>query len=247
MSLTVKTVFVTGASRGLGLSICRALLSVGGVHVIGTSRGAFNANTLDNLYGAASRGGAPKRRTFFTPLEDVDVSDAGARNSLPLRVATALGEARLDILVNCAGVFPPLASGWNTETYASAMAVNCLGALKVTRALVPSMSLVDAHVINVTSGYSKHIGEGYRRLLDSLTASSDVESLPFLPNNDVADVPVAYNISKAALNKGTILMAAELLKSKYKIRINAVDPGCAYYYYYYFFYMNIFSTTTTPF
>jgi NAD(P)-dependent dehydrogenase (short-subunit alcohol dehydrogenase family) len=230
MSLTVKTVFVSGASRGLGLALCRAWLSVGGVHVIGSSRGEFNAATLSTLYGAASRGSAPKRRTFFTPLEGVDITDSGARNSLPLRVAAALGESRLDILVNCAGVYPPLASGWNAETFSNAMAVNCNGALRVTRALIPSMSLVDAHVVNVTSGYGQlnHICEGYRRLLDSLTTSSDVESLPFLPNDfaavDVTKISPAYNISKAALNKWTNLLAAELLKNK--IRVNAVDPGC---------------------
>lgn len=53
--------------------------------------------------------------------------------------------------------------------------------------------------------------------------SADVEALPFLENGAGSSAAPAYAASKAALNRGTALLAAEM-KAR-GVTVNAVDPG----------------------
>lgn len=192
--------------------------------MIAAVRGAFPAGALEILKAAAASS-APKRPTFFTPLDGLDISDSGARAGLPLRAARVLGESRLDALVNVAGVFS--GDEWNEASWDACMSVNVRGTLRLSRVMAPSMS-ANGHIVNVTSGrgrLSAH-SDAYGRLLASCKGVDDVESLPFLADAQVVDSDAgktpAYSLSKAALNRGTFLLAKELKV----LRVSAVDPGC---------------------
>ena len=130
--------FITGASRGLGLSLARRLLSKG-YRVAATSRSAAE---LSRELGPAS--------STFLPLE-VDLLDEAA-------VAAAVRKTRehfdgLDVVVNNAG-YGQMGS---VEEVSDAEArknfdVNVFGLLNVTRAALPALrARGNGHVFNIAS------------------------------------------------------------------------------------------------
>jgi NAD(P)-dependent dehydrogenase (short-subunit alcohol dehydrogenase family) len=110
---------------------------------------------------------------------------------------------RLDVLVNNAGVLldrqqPP--SQTPPDLLRATLETNLVGVLKVTRAFLPALQAVrGARVINVSSGGGQ---------------LSDMAGSIWAP---------AYQISKAALNALTCLLAGELAPQR--IAVNAVCPG----------------------
>src|SRR5690606_19523275 len=85
---------VTGANRGLGLEFTRQLLA-GGVHVVATARHPGRATALNAL------AGEHPGHLHVLPL---DVAVARSRDELLRELPLVLGERRLDLLLNNAGV-----------------------------------------------------------------------------------------------------------------------------------------------
>lgn len=115
----MTTVLVTGATRGIGLELCRVHLERGS-DVIAACRTASTELTA----------------LAVQVVEDVDIARADAGS----RLVEALGERSLDVLINNAGVF-----GNNTlgeidyEDVARQFQVNAIGPLRVTEALLPRL------------------------------------------------------------------------------------------------------------
>lgn len=115
----MTTVLVTGATRGIGLELCRVHLERGN-DVIATCRTA--STELKAL--------------AVQVVEDVDIARADAGTHL----VEALGERSLDILINNAGVFGNNALGEiDYEDVARQLQVNAIGPLRVTEALLPRL------------------------------------------------------------------------------------------------------------
>ncbi len=117
-----QTVVVTGANRGLGLELCRQLTAAGAT-VVATARDPGAAAEL--------RQAAPQK------IEALDVTDPGSVAAF----AGALGETAVDVLINNAGM-----GGAGTgiaeldlDQTARFFAVNSLGPLRVTQALLPHL------------------------------------------------------------------------------------------------------------
>lgn len=134
----MKTWFITGANRGLGLEIARAALEAGD-NVVATAR---NPQPLDKaLAGFADR-------LYPVPL---DVADGPAIAGAVEAAMARFG--RIDVLVNNAGygqlgAFEEIAP----ETVARQFATNVFGAFDVTRAILPIMRAQRAgHVITISS------------------------------------------------------------------------------------------------
>src|SRR5687768_7785261 len=128
-----KHCLVTGANRGLGLEFVRQLLARGD-RVVATCRHPGKATALNALAGEYPG------RLHVLPL---DVSDqksiAGLVRELPLLDDGDGDGARLDLLVNCAGV---LHSGERFGSVAAAtledsFRTNAMGPLLLTQALAP--------------------------------------------------------------------------------------------------------------
>jgi len=100
-NLQGKTALVTGAGRGIGLAITKALAQYGS-HVIMCGR---NATTLEQ---------AAKEVPGSVQLEPLDVSDENGVMALAERVQASVG--RLDVLVNNAGINPHYASMQKTTS-----------------------------------------------------------------------------------------------------------------------------------
>ncbi|WP_410567172.1 SDR family NAD(P)-dependent oxidoreductase [Amycolatopsis sp. cmx-4-61] len=169
---------VTGAGRGIGLAVCRHLADAG-FEVVASARRLADAE-------AAGTGRAVR----------LDVTDAGS-------VAAALEQAGpVDILVNNAGVLldagaPP--ESVPPELVAETVAVNALGALRVSQAVLPGM-----------------FDRGWGRIV---MVSSGTGAF----SHGLFTGAPAYALSKTALNAVTVLLANSARGRG--VLVNAVNPG----------------------
>ena len=137
-ALAGRTALVTGASRGIGLAIARALADAG-------AWVAMSARAADRLAAAAADVGG-----HAVPA---DVSSPAAVHTLAAYVGELLGGEPPDILVNAAGVFAlgPIAET-RPETFDAQIAGNLTAPFLVTRAFLPLMlERRSGHVINIGS------------------------------------------------------------------------------------------------
>ncbi len=163
-----KTYVVTACNRGLGLEFARQL-SGRGDRVIATARDPESATELKRL--------------------DVEVVqlDVAAAASVD-RLAAALGEESVDVLINNAGVgvhSTPLEE-LDFAEMEDFFAINSIGPLRVTRALLPALRRgADKTIVNVTSR------------MGSIEDNS-------------SGAAYSYRASKAALNMVTRSLAVDL-------------------------------------
>lgn len=123
LRLSGKTAIVTGASRGIGLAITRALIGEG-VRVVAAAR--QGADELREL------GAIPVTADLTSPDGPAAVVDAAAQTF-----------GGLDILVNNVGAARPRTGGFAAVTaqdWTAALAVNFLAAVHVTRLALPLLT-----------------------------------------------------------------------------------------------------------
>ncbi|MFI6231659.1 SDR family NAD(P)-dependent oxidoreductase [Micromonospora echinospora] len=184
-------VLVTGGNRGLGLATATLLVDDGWSVLLGCRderRGATAAEALRR------RGG----RAAHVPLEVTSPASIAAAVDL---VADRTG-GRLAGLVNNAGVFlderDADLESVTAEAVHELLAVNAVGPLLVTRAMLPLLrAATGAAVVNVSAD-------------DADPATADGEA-------------TGYRMSKAALNIMTVNLAVALREQD--IVVNAIDPG----------------------
>lgn len=189
---------ITGANRGLGLATAQALGREGLRVVIGSRDGAAGE-------AAAKRLRSEGIDAFSVEL---DVTSEESLASAAKGVSEQFG--RLDILVNNAGILPeatrPSEDLLDPETFRSTFDTNIFGAVAATRAFLPLLRESSAgHIVNVSS------------TMGSLADQQDPAS-PYFPM-----VIPAYQISKAALNGLTVVLAKALADTS--ITVNSVCPG----------------------
>ncbi|MFF7330222.1 oxidoreductase [Streptomyces sp. NPDC090306] len=135
-----RTAVVTGASKGIGLAVTRALAAAG-AHVVAGSRTA--SDELEALVKEGSVTWVP-----------VDLGEPEAADRL---VAAAGG--RIDVLVNNVGAAPARTGGFlsvGDDDWARTLDLNLLTAVRVTRAALPPMlaagrgSIVTVASVNAT-------------------------------------------------------------------------------------------------
>ena len=162
------TVLITGANRGLGLEFARQY-AANGWNVIGTARNPGKANELNAL---------------SVEVVQLDVANPASVEAL----AESLAGRPIDLLINNAGIFPRVSriEEINFDGYSRTIAVNALGPIRVTRALLANLRLGKSKtIVNVTS------------------------RLGSIALNDSGGF-YGYRESKAALNMFTKTLAVEL-------------------------------------
>jgi len=162
------TVLITGANRGIGLEFARQYSSAGW-EVIGTARNPDRAEELHRLN---------------VKVLKLDVTDQESVS----RLAHDLGNQSIDILINNAGILPEAEtiSDINPDDLNRVLAVNTVGPIRVTQALLP----------NLRRGSLKKI----------INISSRVGSIA----ENTRGGMYGYRESKAALNMFTKSLAIEL-------------------------------------
>jgi NAD(P)-dependent dehydrogenase (short-subunit alcohol dehydrogenase family) len=178
---------VTGANRGIGLELVRQLAARGEL-VEACAR--TQSSELAALASSHVR---------FHPL---DVSDAASVRAL----ATALGDASVDIVFNVAGVsggprqsLTQMAEDLELRDVASTIDVNATGALRVAVALLP-------HVRRGTLKKLVHVTSGMGSISDNTSGGY-----------------YAYRMSKAALNMMSKSLAVDLKAEE--IMSFVINPG----------------------
>ena len=139
-----RTALVTGASRGIGLEVCRQLAAAG-LRVVLTARDEQKAEAAARRLGA---GGAD-----IVPAA-LDVTSASSIEGAARFVASRVG--RVDVLVNNAAVLigeDVDLLDTSIDDVRSTFETNVFGAIAVSQAFVPGMlERRDGRVVNVSSG-----------------------------------------------------------------------------------------------
>jgi NAD(P)-dependent dehydrogenase (short-subunit alcohol dehydrogenase family) len=136
LGLEGRVAVVTGASRGIGLAVTRALAGEG-VRVVAGARAS--SPELDELAKAGS-----------VDVVEVDLTDPSG----PGRLVAAAGD-RVDILVNNVGGAPVRTGGFlsvTDEDWQATLGLNLLPAVRATRSAVPVMLVAGrGSIINIAS------------------------------------------------------------------------------------------------
>lgn len=153
MLLEKKVVVVSGAGPGMGQALARIAAREGAKVVLGARSAGFIEAVAKNIRAAGGE-------AIAVP---VDVSDAGQCHSLAAAAIDAFGT--ITGLVNSAYIH----GAWTTvdqadpDDWAKVFDVNCLGALRMTQAVLPAMQAAGGGaVVNVAtmSQVSPFPGEG---------------------------------------------------------------------------------------
>ena len=178
-----KTILITGATAGIGQATVRRFVA-GGWRAIGTGRRGDRLRALQDELGDS-----------FLPLE-VDMRDRDALEGL---ATLGAGWGDIDLLVNNAGLAPPMSdlqdSDW--EKIQTALDTNITGLVALTRALLPGLIARKGAIINL---------------------SSVAASYPYKGG-------AVYGASKAFVRQFSLDLRCDLHGSG--VRVTSVEPGMA--------------------
>lgn len=165
-------VLITGANRGIGLELSRQYADEG-AEVIACCRAPDQADGLAKI--AAAAGG----RVRVLSLDVTSAESVGA-------LGAALEGLPIDILINNAGIGARIGglADLDFESWAQVMAVNTLGPLRITQAVLSNLKAAKGAKV--------------------ISMSSQVGSLVWGGGNYV------YGSSKAALNRAMVSLSHEL-------------------------------------
>jgi NAD(P)-dependent dehydrogenase (short-subunit alcohol dehydrogenase family) len=146
----MRTALITGASRGLGRALARALAERGWRLVL-DARGATDLEEVARELAV---------RTDVIAVAG-DVSDEEHRKAL----IDAVGGGRLDLLVNNASLLgpspQPRLADYDLDTLKAVYDVNVFGPLRLTQLALPLLRASAGHIINVTSDAAVEGYEGW--------------------------------------------------------------------------------------
>jgi len=216
-----RTAVVTGANRGIGLTICRELARKG-LHVVLTSR--------DEAKGRAA-GEALRGEQLDVSYHRLDVTKSESVAALAEHLKRTRGG--LDVLVNNAGAS---LEGFNADVARDTLEVNFFGPLRTTDGLLAILRPL-GRIVMVTSGLGDRgsLSAGLAARFEHPEAMKRDELIGLM-QKFVEDVAAgehasagwpssAYRVSKIGLNALTAILGRELARDGRDILCNAASPG----------------------
>jgi NAD(P)-dependent dehydrogenase (short-subunit alcohol dehydrogenase family) len=174
-------VLITGANRGIGLAMAKQYVNAG--HEVM----AICRETNDEIEDIAEQ-----------VISGMDLTDDSAVEQLTEIIGMCLGDDKIDVLINNAGLFKNETLGeLNIDTIRDQFEVNAIAPLKVTQALLPFLAL-GSKVANITS------------------RMGSIE-------DNTSGAYYGYRASKAALNAFTKSLAVDL--KPHDIAVCVLHPG----------------------
>jgi NAD(P)-dependent dehydrogenase (short-subunit alcohol dehydrogenase family) len=195
---TMRTVFITGANKGIGFETARQMAQLGYYVYLGSRDEALGAEAVNKL-----------RALGITHVESIHIDVTDSRSIKAAREELEVKIEALDILINNAGIAgaqPQHIATTDINVLRTVFETNFFGAVQTTQHFLPLLQKSAAPVIvNVSSE------------LGSLARHSGAERNPNWDNFD------AYSCSKTALNAFTLALANQFRNTKF--RINSITPG----------------------
>lgn len=194
----IKNALIQGASRGIGLQMCRYLLAKQ-TNVIATCRDPTGAQELSRL---------KDEHSDLIAIHCLDVQDEKQIEE----VAAHVGGAKLDLLVNCAGMLHPSGKGETSlrevdlESLKSTLATNALGPLMMAKHFGPNLTKRDQASKNETAGFLVNISARVGSITDNALGGW-----------------YSYRMSKVALNMATKNLSIEL--GRKRVICVSLHPG----------------------
>ncbi|CAO4374301.1 unnamed protein product [Caenorhabditis nigoni] len=204
-----KTVFITGANRGIGLGIVRELLKVSGIEtIIAGARNVEAAKDLQSLSQSDSR----------LNLVPVDVScDESLKNSVK-QVEGLVGDRGLNLLINNAGILetyrttdPP-----NRTTVLRTIDVNAVSPLIASQYFLPLLK----KAAEQTQGDELSVS---RAAIVNIGSDNSSQTLNVPGFN--AFTHTAYKMSKAAMLSFARTLVADFKSLNIPILVTTLHPG----------------------
>jgi len=193
----MKTVFITGANKGIGFETVKQMVQLGYFVYLGSRDKIKGLDALNKLKSLGISN---------VELIEIDVTNINsiikAKHELENQIEV------LDVLINNAGIageMPQNISAVKIENLRNVFETNFFGAVQTTQQFIDLLKKSNEPIIvNVSSE------------LGSLTIHNSRQN----PNFEIFDT---YSCSKTALNAFTVLLANEFKNTKFKI--NSVSPG----------------------
>jgi len=181
----IRNALIQGASRGIGLQMCRYLLAKQ-TAVIATCRDPARAQELSRL---------KDDHGDLLAIHRLDVQDEKQIEE----VAAHVGDTKLDLLVNCAGMLHPSGKGETSlrevdlESLESTLATNAVGPLMMAKHFGPNLTKRDKSSKNKVAGILVNISARVGSITDNALGGW-----------------YSYRMSKVALNMATKNLSIEL-------------------------------------
>ncbi|CAI2349961.1 unnamed protein product [Caenorhabditis sp. 36 PRJEB53466] len=206
-----KTVFITGANRGIGLGLVRELLKVPGVEIL--IAGARNLEAAKELQSLAQ---SDARLHLLT----VDVSNDESLAQAVQQVGQLVGDRGLNLLINNAGVLEVYRTtdAPNRAAILRCIDVNAVSSLLASQLFLPLLQ----------KAASSGVGSG-----DELSASraaivnigSDCSSQTLNVTGFCNETLVAYKMSKVAMLSFARSLVADFKTLNIPVLVTTIHPG----------------------
>lgn len=198
--LNGRCAVVTGGAGGIGLGTARGLAALGARVVVADVDDARGTAAVDGI-----RTELPAARVEFRRIDLASPDGVVA-------FAAAWGDAPLDLLVNNAGILPPLQRRTTREGFELSFAISVLGHFALTARLLPALSRASAaRVVWLSSLVHRRA----RLRLDDLHGEEDY------------DPQAAYNQAKLACLMLALEMQQRARAAGSRIASSAAHPGVA--------------------
>lgn len=193
----MKTVFITGANKGIGFETAKQMAKLGYFVYLGSRDKLKGLDAINKL-----------KSSGITNVEliEIDVTNISSIKKAKQELEKHIDV--LDVLINnagIAGVMPQTVSEGKIENLRNVFETNFFGAVQTTQQFLGLLKKsTEPVIVNVSSE------------LGSLTLHSSTLN----PNYKIYD---SYSSSKTALNAFTVMLANEFINTNFKI--NSVSPG----------------------
>ena len=209
---------ITGANRGLGLLVAKALAEAGH-SIIAVARTDTGATEAVAALPSSSGRHVPLALDLASLQSDAAIQQAADR------ILHAAG-GTIELLINNAGVF---IDRWDQAAWEETRVVNFAAPVGLTRLLLPSISADGLVVMVSASGYGRlsELSSTYRARVSGASTFAELSAIAFdAADHDMGSRYAApYKLSKAMLNRATQLLAQESERAERRVSVCAVGPG----------------------
>ncbi|CAB3406615.1 unnamed protein product [Caenorhabditis bovis] len=205
-----RSVFITGANRGIGLGLVREILKLPGVETL--IAGARNIDAAEDLNGIAK---ADNR----VHLLKVDVTDDESLKHAVSEVEKIVGPKGLNLLINNAGIIEKYATDVepNRAAVLKCIDVNAVSALLASQFFLPLLE----KTARLTEGDQLSVD---RAAIINIGSDCSSQALN-LRGSGPSKVLLAYKMSKVAMLSYARTMACDLKNLGIPILVTTIHPG----------------------